>query len=157
MKNIRSIASILIVLALIVSLFTFASAEEGKIVYFNMSLRKNLNMARYSVDVYLDGVKIVTIDQGGIFTGGVILSSGYHTLWFEPAAGSGYEYLGRTSTWILGNLGDGSVVSVRLKTHEVFRGIELIEPSVDNSMVPNGDHDYDTAQKAAGYIIKILF
>ena len=56
-------------------------APDGTLpLYLSISLKKNLILAKYDVDVYLDGQPVGTVPQGGSFRQVFLAAPGIHTL-----------------------------------------------------------------------------
>lgn len=118
MKKIVSIVTLALVLALTLSLFAPAfAASATRTVTFNLALRQNTLWALYGVDVYLDGQKIVHLDQGDLRTVTAALSDGQHS--FE-VRGTGSDYSYNYTVGYMNSLLDGDVMNITLQTHEYW-------------------------------------
>ena len=61
-----------------------SSAEQNRDISLSLQIdmKKNKLLSRYNVDLYLDGEKLGTIEQGGQFVHSYMVASGLHTLSF---------------------------------------------------------------------------
>ena len=133
--SIRSRKSIALTLALILTLTLGSSillpaAAESALAYaeFHVSLEENLFLAKYGVEVLLDGQHLAYIQQGQELIFIASLGEGNHKLSFEPGKSTV-----KSVSWAIGAVQDGSILSCTLKTH--IGSLELLSHTVQTGML----------------------
>ena len=152
MKKIIIIVSLALVMALALSLLMPVLANSGnRTVSFSLSLRQNWIWALYGLDVYIDGTYAMTMEQGDIAYFNAVVTGGWHTIEFR----GGGSYSGNTKKIYLGNLNDGTAISLCLQTHEAYIEAGSFTVNGDTQSVTNPDTLADTAE-TAGKLLSIV-
>ena len=152
MKKMIKIVSLSLVLVLMLSLFVPTFAESrNRTVSFSLSLRQNWMFALYGLDIYIDGTYAKTMEQGDIAYFNAILTSGWHTIELK---GTG-NYSSNSKRIYLGNLSEGTAISLSLQTHGSFIEAKDFSVNGNTQSVTNPDPLKDTAS-TAGKLIAIV-
>lgn len=117
-----------------------ATMTQGKecLLMVNIDYEENLILAKYSIDVFLDGTNIATIQNGRNYFGSFHVYTGQHELYFEDAADTdiykAYPF----------NIDDSCTAYCSLKSH--LDSIEITQKNITGDAIcPQDKHQWAPA------------
>ena len=152
MKALKRIAAVLLCLLLItVSFSAFAEGKQPKVIYstFNVTLHHNINLSRYGVTVYFDGIQVARLEQGDIATFGAYMTDDrVHEIRFVPDKAGVPDRV-----WTLSNLQHGTALVCEIQTKRNQVKVRSMDMRVGGTDVFSISPDMEKQVKVLGTIV----